>query len=379
MKKTLLVAAMMASFTGAAVAQNSVTLYGRLSPAMVYESVKFNDQAAATVGKTRLPNGAGTYNQFSNADGYNGAGSLYGFRGVEDLGNGLKASFVFENGLTTTTGATSSRVAALTIAGTSWGSVGFGRDVAAGNTLLAGLDALGAGAYGVGNATNALGVTSIRVSNQVKYLSPSFSGLSFGATYVFSGVSMGNAAATRESFGTSTQNRLIQGGFRYANGPIVAAALYTLVNPANNVFDKKVKNWTVGGTYDLKVVKIHAAYGQNIDGIITGQTNPGIISGNFGQTGAGALVASGRTNQWSLGLSAPVGASGNVAFSFAQLRLGGNFKTANTDTQTSTGISYTYSLSKRTSLYAGYSYAKNQTGIKGITVNQLGGGLYHTF
>jgi predicted porin len=59
--------------------------------------------------------------------------------------------------------------------------------------------------------------------------------------------------------------------------------------------------------------------------------------------------------------------------------LGGNFDTANTDTMTNMGIRYTYSLSKRTSLFAGYSYSQNQTGIKGITVNQLGGGIQHLF
>ena len=124
MKKTLLVAAMMASFTGAAVAQNTVTLYGRLAPAMVYQNVKLSDKAATSLGVT-----SGTRNQFSIADGYAPGGSLFVLKGVEDLGGGLKVSFKFEQGLSTTTGGLSTRISALSVSSTAWGSIQFGKDL----------------------------------------------------------------------------------------------------------------------------------------------------------------------------------------------------------------------------------------------------------
>jgi predicted porin len=152
---------------------------------------------------------------------------------------------------------------------------------------------------------------------------------------------------------------------------------------ANN--DLKPKNWVLGGTYDLKVVKLHAAYGQNIDGIISGGSGAvgGLsvksITSDFGAVGIASGVASGRTNQWMAGLSAPVGAAGKVLFSVSQMAPGGNFKSAATDTMTNAGIVYTYSLSKRTSLYGSYSYASNYGMVDGLDVNAVGAGIVHLF
>lgn len=379
MKKTLLVAAMMASFTGAAVAQNSVTLYGRLAPAMLYQNFEVSDKAKAFIG---LKNVGNSFSQFGNVDGFAPGASLYGLRGVEDLGNGLKVSFQFEEALSTNDArvpGTGNRVAALTVSNASWGRIGFGRDNSAANTILGGIDALGT-AYGVGHANNSLQVTSIRLSNQIKYMSPTISGFTFGLSYSFSGTTTRsiNNVASAETFGTSTQNRLVTTGIRYANGPMVLAGLYTQVNPANANFGKKVKNWTIGGTYDLKVVKVHGAYGQNIDGLIATTRNSDIAAGNFGTYGSGAVIGSGRTNQWAAGLSAPLGA-GKLAFNVGQIKPGGDFKTVNTNTQTNTGIAYTYAFSKRTNVFASYSYMKNLGMVDGITANQVGAGITHSF
>ena len=390
MKKTLLVAAMMASFTGAAVAQNTVTLYGRLAPAMVYQNVKVSDKAATTLGVT-----SGTRNQFTTADGYAPGGSLYGLKGVEDLGGGLKVDFKFEQGLRTNDGVLSTRISTLTVSSKSWGSIGFGKDFTAGSQILSGISPLGT-AYAPGSAEVAFGTFSTNVSNQIKYLSPTISGLRLGASYSFN---QGNVTAVNTttgatstissaSFGTSNKNRFAQIGLRYANGPVVVGALYSTIMPnststANN--NKKPKNWVLGGTYDLKVVKLHAAYGQNIDGIISG--GAGAVGGlsttgatvNFGAVGIASGVGDGRTNQWMAGLSAPVGAAGKVLFSVSQMAPSGKFDTASTDTMTNAGIVYTYSLSKRTSLYGSYAYASNYGMVDGLDVNAVGAGIVHLF
>lgn len=84
MKHSLFVAAIGLLAAGSALAQNSVTIYGRLN-------VTVEDQAVAGV-KTKVMN--------DNA-------SRLGFAGVEDLGGGLKATFLLEHRFAADTGATS--------------------------------------------------------------------------------------------------------------------------------------------------------------------------------------------------------------------------------------------------------------------------------
>src|ERR1700748_3251322 len=79
MKKSLIVVAAAASFASVAHAQSSVTLYGLLDAGLTYTSnVDHNSKWAA---------GSGGINQ-----------SMFGLRGSEDLGNGLKAIFTLESG-----------------------------------------------------------------------------------------------------------------------------------------------------------------------------------------------------------------------------------------------------------------------------------------
>ena len=80
MKKSLLALAVLGAFAGAASAQSSVTLYGRVDLSL-----------AKNIG--------------SDAKGVqNGSGSRLGFRGVEDLGGGMKAIFNIEHRFNADTG-----------------------------------------------------------------------------------------------------------------------------------------------------------------------------------------------------------------------------------------------------------------------------------
>src|SRR3954453_6623336 len=79
MKKSLLALAVLTAVTGAASAQSSVTLYGKVDLGLVYD-------AGGAAGKSvRVSSGVT-------------GGSRIGFKGVEDLGSGLKASFQLETG-----------------------------------------------------------------------------------------------------------------------------------------------------------------------------------------------------------------------------------------------------------------------------------------
>jgi len=85
MKKSLLALAILSSFTGVAMAQSSVTIYGVVDTGLVWEN-------------------AGSGKSF-RIDSGNQSGSRVGFKGTEDLGGGLKANFVLEAGFQNDTGA----------------------------------------------------------------------------------------------------------------------------------------------------------------------------------------------------------------------------------------------------------------------------------
>lgn len=84
MKKTML-ALMLGASAGAAVAQSNVTVYGIVDVALVRES-------GGTASSTKLTSGVE-------------AGSRLGFKGSEDLGGGVSAIFLLENGFQADTGA----------------------------------------------------------------------------------------------------------------------------------------------------------------------------------------------------------------------------------------------------------------------------------
>jgi len=97
MKKSLLALAVLGGFAGVASAQSSVTLYGTLDLSAKY--VK-NDGSNRRVSLSQ--------------DGINS--SQLGFRGVEDLGGGLKASFVLLSGVNADTGSANAQFWAVSLA-----------------------------------------------------------------------------------------------------------------------------------------------------------------------------------------------------------------------------------------------------------------------
>jgi len=398
MKKTLLAAALLTGgFTGAAVAANSVTLYGRISVGYAYSGVKLPSDNAA-INERNIQ--TGTRNQFAFESGYAPGASLWGLRGVEDLGNGLRASFQFEGSVAATTGAFSGfdRIAALRLSSDSWGTVGLGRDVNAAGNMTAGVDPFGA-AWGYAGADDSMGIFGGRNSNMIQYTTPSISGFQGAISYSSAGNeafaidpdSEAEGVAVREaSFGTTNKNRFLSVGLRYANGPVLLSAAYNQTNLANNAGNTTPKVWLVGGTYDLQVVKLHGAFGQSIDGLVgnakilgTNSSGGSVLglNGVFGDGASGILAIKGsRSNNWMIGASAPVGDAGRFLISFQQQIPGGLFKEEGwLATQSIVGVGYTYNLSNRTSLYASYNYANNLYMLSGVKAYQVAVGVLHNF
>src|SRR5665647_2881221 len=175
MKKSLVALAALA-VVGAASAQSSVTLFGVVDAAVSYGSGDVSN-------KTQLTN-----------SGYNS--SRLGFRGVEDLGGGMSASFWLEAGLANDDGqgaATNSnnqasgagagvngrqgltfnRRSTVSLAG-GWGELRLGRDYTPQFWNLTVFDPFGTNGAGTTQTLNSIitGVTAVRASNSVGYFLP---------------------------------------------------------------------------------------------------------------------------------------------------------------------------------------------------------------
>jgi general bacterial porin, GBP family len=383
MKKTLLAAALLTGFAGAASAQSSVTLYGVVSVGLRYQSVQapsgdyFNNRGELKSSMSRFDMESGQQN-----------GSRWGLKGVEDLGNGLKASFVYESGVTVTTGASTgfTRQATVALNGSSWGGLQLGRAVSPGTLAFAGIDPFGY-SFGTASLTSSQGNTFIRYSNMIQYATPSMSGFKGWLGYSFNPVLASNSSP--DGFETNNKNRVLSLGLRYANGPLLLSGIFD--NAYSNSLNTgefntgNIKSWAIGGTYDFKVAKLHASYGQSIDGIMNGAAIANLES-NTGPTNDNddlIFAQGGRLQSWMLGVSAPVGAAGNVFLSFQQRITGGEFNLteegSSTATQSTASIGYTYNFSKRTNIYAYYSYMGNAGNIDGLNANTLGVGLVTRF
>jgi GBP family porin len=407
MKKTLLAAALLAGFAGAASAQSSVTLYGVVDVGVLSQTIKTgSDFGSVSKNNTGMASGQQS-------------GSRWGLKGVEDLGNGLSANFVYEQGVEVGNGAIAgngfARQSTLGIVSKSWGAIDLGRRTTPGTVAFSGIDPFGTG-FGTSDLNSSMGMTFARYSNMLMYSTPVISGFSGNIGYSFdTGANNKNEAATNNgaritgapdnsgltSFGTTNKTRAFGLGLRYGSGPLVLAGTLDIVMPAswNAPTSPKLQNasnvtqWNLGGTYDFKVVKAHAAYGQNIGGILEGTALGSNAGGGDTNSAGGYLFRQGaRTSSWMLGLSAPVGASGSVFLSWQQMMAGGSLKNtiiptgfpnagkqASTATQNVGSIGYTYSLSKRTNLYAYYSYMSNIAMISGAQSNSLGVGVRHLF
>jgi len=119
MKKSLFALAAVGAFAGAAQAQSSVSVYGIMD-------------GSYTASEVNSTNTAGTKTTYQQRNTVNGDGALstsrLGFRGVEDLGGGMKANFNLEYDLVNigTGGQGNTNSAAETSAGTSSTANGFG-------------------------------------------------------------------------------------------------------------------------------------------------------------------------------------------------------------------------------------------------------------
>ncbi len=339
MQKKLIALAVAGLASTAAFAQTNVTIYGLVDYGYSY---RFDGKNAGS----QIPGvNTATPNSQSQLNGGQSLGNRLGFKGTEDLGNGLKAVFLLEQGfmldtgMQQTSGSQFTRQAYMGLSG-NFGTVVGGRLYTPHYTFVSGLDPFGAGTVGrynnVYSSTPGIGTLGsltdpVRVDNAVAYISPSFSG--FSVTAAFSNNATGQENASSNA-GNNTVYAILG---KYDNGPLTVGVNYHYIAAGSNLGLDNVQNATLGGSWDFKVAKVMALYSWNeID---------------FGS----AVNGNSTLNNYMLGVTAPFGKfAGKASYIYSD----GNRQAGGDAQQFAIGLDY--NLSKRTALYSAYSFIDNQ-------------------
>ncbi|CAN5461645.1 porin [soil metagenome] len=328
MKRSLLALALFGAFAGAASAQSSVTVYGLVDLGITRQ----NDGTSAMAGGNGLTGPAA--DRWDMRQGY---ASRLGFRGIEDLGGGLRAAFNIEhrftpdNGVTGVTPGNNNQFwfgrSTVSLQGP-FGEVLLGRDyipafwvaLAADPFNFNTIGQLGTsiGMAGYSAVDTAPGFVATRNNNQVLYKSPVIAG---GLT-ASAAVSLGEGA--RGQLGRS-----MGANVEYKAGPIYAGL--GIDQTTNNGAGNDPQLVLATASYDFGFIKPILGLGRN---------RP-IVGGNV------KLV--------SFGLNAPIGAVGVVHAVVARLDPSGS-----NNNLTKGALGYEHNLSKRTSLYADVASSKRQ-------------------
>ena len=381
MQKKLIALAVASVASGAAFAQTNVTMYGIADAGYIYS------QGDAALGGT---------NKFSGIQSGLLSGSRLGFRGEEALGNGLKAVFTLEYSLNIdnnsgvgSSGGLNARQQFVGLAG-SFGQVALGRQYSPGYQATANNDPAGGAAfepqsYMTAQAGNTITPNSgARWDNALTYTSPNWGGFTGKAIYSFgenSSCTVANPAPPPGTITTTTLNDTCVSttdnsrwglGANFASGAFNVDAVYQVrqqVRPAgvlsnSALWGDDIAEWYVGGSFDLKFVKLMASYQDQNDKNRINNDN----------------------STWSLGAVVPLG---NAAIHLAWAQT--DFDQGLVDGKTNGAmIAGTYAFSKRTTAYAGYVWNKNDNdslglgpvggvGAPGETNNTFLAGVRHSF
>jgi predicted porin len=353
MQKKLIALAVAGLASTAAFAQTNVQIYGNLDYGYSY---RFDDRATGTPAQAAAAKN-GVANSSSQFNGGQSAGNRIGFKGTEDLGNGLKAVFLVEQGLSLDTSSQSdSQYSAFTAGAGNNNSISFTRQAYVGltgnfgtaiggrlytphYTFMASLDPFSGGT--VGQYRNVFGTYDVsslidpsRVDNAIAYVSPSFGG--FTVTGAFS-----NNAGGNDSVANNARNSTVYAVLgQYNNGPIAAGLGYHYIAPSSTLTTvNDIQNIVLGGSYDFKVVKLSLA----------GDWNQINNVNNLNGTNPNK-----RLSNYLVGVTAPVGKfdiQGSYIFSDGNSAAGGDAQ------QLALGAKY--NLSKRTNFYTAYSWIDN--------------------
>lgn len=370
MKKTLAAVAVLGAFAGSALAAD-VQIYGIVDTGLQYVHGDTDSTAANS-----------DFDSFSMESGM-ASGSRFGFKGTEDLGNGLTVGFILEDGIKSDTGVDDdvlfNRESSLFLQG-GFGKVAFGRigSINGGVSSWAKYGVMSVfgtswGDYSAQAGTWAMGASMW--NNMIAYETPSFAGFKVFAQY-----GMGNQIKDTTDNdklvgeeNESSSDRYYAIGASYDNGPLslyfaVDSINYASFGDGTNVDPDGDDSLTVtfGGNYDFEVVKLYAG-AQYFDEIKTSKMK-GIIQ-DVDTFNSGAAKFATRMKGWSLGVSAGIPAAGGT------IMVGAAYLDAEAADSQEAGLNkndelsrwivsagYDYPFSKRTDVYGVVTY--NQDSLK---------------
>lgn len=299
MKKSLLALAALTAFAGAASAQSSVTLFGIVD--LSVNSIKNGSTTMKTLSSDNLNS------------------NRLGFRGVEDLGGGMRAGFWIEGAMSPDTGGTGQtwqRRSTVSLMG-GFGEIRLGRDYTPSFFNKTVFDPFGTNGLGSElNVESTLGSTAttlVRANNTVGYFLPAMGGV-YGQVQVAAGERVQG-------------NKYMGARIGYAGGPVNVAVAYGKTYKDLAMVDD-FTDFNVGASFNL--------------GFMT-------LIGQFGKTD----YSTANQKKVLLAATVPFGASTLKA---SYVKASGSSDSVGAK---QFAFGYQYDLSKRTALYATYSSLNN--------------------
>lgn len=316
MKKTLIALAVLGLGTTAVYAQSNVTIYGVVDTGYYKESGR------------DVYMGENTNNRI-------------GFRGAEDLGGGLKATFELEQRFNLNDGTAKSDrewegAANIGLSG-EWGRVRFGRVNELPTESFRQLDPFfqDGVAHMLYNSQRV-----VRISNTARYDSPNFNGLVVSLTYSL-GENTKNVSNALTSAGADNDGYALS--LHYDKGPLVLLANWSRLADSDNGYV-----WDIGAGYRFGPAKVTLGYERTKD-----------KGWNLGKATRSWLNPAGvksKQDNWMLGLEWQVG-PGRVMGLVNYVKVDDSNVAALDDKDAFRyGLGYTWDLSKRTAFYFQAAY-----------------------
>lgn len=323
MKKLDLVALIALGLPMMGHAQSNTTLYGIVDAGVTFISNQQGKHNLVLATGMQTPN-------------------LFGIRGNEELGGGLKAVYVLEGQFALENGATIGsgvfgRQSYVGLSGP-WGALTLGNQYEfmfeslsarrlGPNLAYVSLYNLQQGPFqALGTPFGGLDFNRVagafRVANSLKYASNDINGFSFGAMY-----GLGEVAG---AFGQNSTTSL---GGNYDHGPLALNAAYTYVKSQDmDSGNKGIRNWGFGGRYLFGTLTLDAIY-----------------------TNTRNTLTSGRVNVYDVGVTSPIAAGTTIRADYQIMK--GNSQLGNNKAN-QFGLTLDYAFSKRTDVYANLVYQK---------------------
>lgn len=343
----LLLAASAALLAAGAHAQSSVTLFG-----------------VVDTGFARDGGSVASVQGMSNG---NNASSRIGFRGVEDLGGGLKAGFWLEAGINSDSGGGSTNtstdnLAASTVTNSlqfgrratvsltgNFGEIRLGRDItpAYANELYSPFGPTSVGSD-VTLQANLIGQTQLRTSNGIHYFTPNTLGGFYGHLHY----AMGEQPSVPDVTSDNGNYMGLRLGFK--RGPFDIAVAYGKIDIARTAPAAGVSNdrsvASIVAAYDLGVVKL--------TGEVQRQKIDNTVNAGFGNAGTLSVGNDTESKGFAIGALIPLG-SGSFKVAYSRIEIENGHGIGTEPRAAKFALGYVYDFSKRTAMYTSVARLKN--------------------